>query len=171
MVRYFRVPFSPILRRGSATVLAFTLCCGFLFGSLFAALSGSFSFSMMRTAMISRVSIVSLFAVMLLPLLFTAYAVWSGRLWLVIPVAFCKAVSFGFLGASVMCVQGNSGWLLRLLFLFSDSLTFPILCWFWVRALDRRGIYRDMSVVCSLILGIVILDCQFISPFLVNLLL
>lgn len=172
MVRFFRTRFMPDLRRGSVTVLAFLLCCGYLLGAFLTTVSGDYVSSMMRTAVTSRVSIVCLLPVILFPFLITAFAVYIGQFWILAPIAFCKAFSFGYLSSCILCSFGNSGWLIQLLFLFSDGVSLPILCWFWIRLLDSRGakMNHSFAIVSVLIFLIVIFDCQFISPFLVSLL-
>ena len=170
MVRFFHAHFLPISRRGSATELAFVLCCGFLFGSLLATVGNPFGSSALHCAMMSRAATVSLVVVSILPLAFTAFAILVECSWIVIPVAFCKAISFSYLGASVLCTHEMSGWLLRFLFLFSDSLALPVLCLVWTWVLERRAFYRSLLVASLFIFAIVIFDCQFVSPLLVSLL-
>lgn len=172
MVRFFRTSFIAASRRSSAVVLAFVLFCGFSAGAFLASWSGQFPLSLMRAATQNCVSIVNLFLVMLLPFLFTALAVYVGRLWLLFPIAFLKAFIFGYLGSCVLHLYGTSGWLIRFLLMFSDCLSLPVLCWFWLRMLCRTGAdmgRRFLAAVCMLF-GIVSLDYQFISPFLVDIL-
>lgn len=172
MVSFFRTFFSRLSRRVSATVLAFDLLCGFFLGASIAVFADISTVPMMRTVVSVGVSISSLILAMLLPFLFTSLAVYLGQLWLLIPISFSKAVSFGFLGSCVLRSFGESGWLVQLLFMFSDCLILPVLCWLWLSVLRQRQFHVNRSFCVSgiLLLGIVILDHHIISPFLVELL-
>lgn len=173
MVSFFRTFFQPPSRRDSAIVLAFTLLSGFILGAYVATLAEPSSFSLMRSAADGCVSIVSLLSALLLPFLFTAFAVYIAKPWLLIPIAFFKAFFFSYLGTEIIFLFGGSGWLLRLLLMFTDSLSMPVLCWFWVRIYSGRKVLnvRCLTTAVVILFGIVCLDYRLISPFLVNLLL
>ena len=173
MVRFFHTRFFPDSRKVSAAVLAFALITGYGLGSFLAAGAAHSTVSLMRTAISSRVSIVCLLPVVFLPFLFAAFAVSIHQLWLFIPLAFSRAAAFGYLASLVLYSFGSSGWLVFTLFLFSDCISLPLLCWFWLRSIskDGRNIYRDLLIVSGMLFGIVSLDCKVISPFLVSLLL
>ena len=172
MVCFFRDRYSGHIRRGSATILAFVLCSGFLIGSIFPMLTENNSLSMMRTAAQCRVSIVTLFSVLILPFLFSSFAVMIHQVWLLLPIGFMKAFLFGFASSSVLCLFGSPGWLICLFLLFSDYLSLPVLCWFWIRVLDPnfRSVTRSLVPLVPLLFGIVFIDVHYVSPFLVDLL-
>ena len=173
MVRFFRTRYSLESRKVSATVLAFALLAGYTLGSYLATGAAHSTFLLMRTAVSSRVSIVCLLPVILLPFLFTAFAVSIRQLWMLIPLAFCRAAAFGFLASVVLCSFGSSGWLVFTLLLFSDCISMPLLCLFLLRSIHKAGrdTFRNFLIISSVLFGIVSLDCKFISPFLVSLLL
>ena len=171
MVSYFRTVNSVLSRRVSATVLAFTMFCGFTVGACVAASSDSLFASMMRIAMTGNVSIVNLFCAAILPFLFTGFAVYVRQLWLLIPVAFIKAFSFALMSSWVIAHFGEAGWMVIPLFLFTDCLLIPLLSWLWLRILrcSARSSHLFGPVV-MLLAGIIFLDYRFVSPYLVNLL-
>ena len=172
MVRFFRPRYFSLSRKVSATILAFTLFIGYFLGSCLAALTVSSFHSLMRSALTGSVSIVSLLSVTLLPFLFSAFAVYIRQYWLFLPIALFRCISFSFLGSVILYAFGSSGWLICLLFLFSDILSLPLLCWFWLRHISEgdRHLLRNLSAVFIVLSGIAILDHQLVSPFLVMLL-
>ena len=172
MVSFFRTDFASHSRRRLAVILAFTWCAGLILGAYTAILADIPFFSMMRTAPDARVSIPGLLAVMLLPFLFSAFAVYVSSLWLLVPIAFSKAFLFSYLSTGLSAVAGTSGWLLRFLWMFSDCLTVPVLLWFWFSACSKRREAALINAAAALpvLIGICYLDLQVISPFLVNLL-
>ena len=168
----FSVPFFKCSRRGYVTVLAFTLCTGFVLGSVVSLLLVDYDYSLMRTAAESGVSIVSLLPVIILPFLLTAFAVLLRQRWLLILFGFTKAFLFSFALTCVVSQYASSGWLISMLLLFSDILTFPVLCWVWIRVLihPAEELLPKLSFVLIPLLCTVYFDAQFISPFLVHLL-
>lgn len=127
----------------------------------------------MRAAANGRVSITGLLSAFLLPLLFSAFAVYISQPWLLVPVAFGKAFSFSYLAFGVTLAFGSAGWLVRSLLMFSDCLTLPLLWWFWlccIRASDRDAL-RSFLVTCTAALMIGCLDYGAVSPLLRNLIL
>ena len=172
MVRFFRTRFSLVSRKVNVIVLAFAVITGYALGSFLATGAAQSTLILMRTAILGRVSIVCLLPVILLPFLFTAFAVYIGRLWLFIPLAFFHTAAFGYLASIILCSFGTSGWLIFILFLFSDCISMPLLCWFWIRNLEGAGrnSFRNFVVLFVLLIGIAFLDHNFVSPFLVTLL-
>ena len=124
--------------------------------------------SLMRSAVSGSVSIVGLGAVLFLPYLLTVSTVCFFRSIYLIPVAFCKAFAYGVCAACVEVAFGEAGWLIRLLLLFSDTASLPVLLWLWLRCLDNNRIARKQAFLKSAgalaIIGVV--DYMVIAPFL-----
>lgn len=171
MVRFFQYHFLQSPRRVCAVILAFALLFGVCFGGICSDFADPDLFLLMRTAAQSRVSIVCLLPVLLLPVVISAFAVSIGLYWLLIPVAFLKSFFFGFLFCGVMIRYPNSGLLFALLFLSTDYLSLPILCWCWYRCIrsEEAGL-RALTTSAFLLFGISFFNYQFISPFLASLL-
>ena len=171
MVRFFRCLFFESSRRVSAMVLAFTLLLGYLLGSFCVGCAESSLFLLMRTGAKAGVSIVCLLPVLILPFLCSAIAVYIGLKWLIIPIAFLKAFLFSYLCCHILMLFPDSGSLFTVLFLFTDILSLPLLCWFWFRCICSRevGIRTVLAVILN-ISGIGFLNYQVISPFLASLL-
>ena len=168
--------FCPILPTTGCRRNRFFLACTWIFGLISGAVcsvhSGIFLTSLMRTAVHGSVSIVGLMSAGLLPLLFSAAAVFISKIWLLIPVAFCKAFLYAYFAAGLMAAYGNAGWLVRILFMFSDYVMLPVLWWYWMSVLDGRDrlFYRKSAVACAAALMIGCFDFYIVSPFLASLL-
>ena len=171
MVRFFQRHFLQSPRRVCAVILAFALLFGVCFGGICSGLAEPILFQLMYTAAQSRVSIVCLLPVMLLPIVISAFAVSVGLYWLLIPVAFLKTFLFGFLCSGIVILFPDSGPLFAFLFLFMDFLSMPVLCWYWLRCIhSREAGSRACVLSISCIVGICLLNYLFISPFLASLL-
>ena len=122
---------------------------------------------MMRRAVSCPVSIVGL-VVVLLPFLFSAFAVYLSKTWLFLPFCFLKAFQFAYVAGSVSMAFGSAGWLIRLLLLFSDGCTIPVLLWIWLRWIGRGGRKALQQIAACTILGAMVwaVDYFVVSPFL-----
>lgn len=147
--------------------LACSFLTGLISGACIAAAASSSLFPTMRAATPGCVSISGLLLATLLPLLFSAFAVYIRQKWLLIPIAFSKAFLFAFLGVAFMSAFGSAGWLVRWLLMFSDILTLPLLCFFWLRAFSQE---RSQSLCFAVAVGVIAvfigsLDYTVVSPF------
>lgn len=66
-----------------------------------------------------------------------------------------------------MSAYGSAGWLVRWLLMFSDILTLPLLCLFWLRAFSHE---RSQSLCFAAAVGVIAvfigsLDYTVVSPF------
>ena len=172
MVCFFRYQFSALSRKKLAVLLALSWCVGILLGMYFACSADAVSISQMRTVSNPGVSIVALLSVLLLPYLFTAFAVYLSQLWLLVPLAFLKAISFSYVGTFLFRASGAGGWLLRDLYLFSDCFSALILCWLWIRCCrcSSRGAYLACLAAGSMLVLVALFDHHYISPLLFQLL-
>lgn len=151
-------------------LFAFLWFAGLLLGLRAAHLPGSAYTSLMLAAFESRVSIVGLAAVLLLPFLFSAFAVFISQPWLLLPIAFGKAVAFGCCVGGISVAFGSAGWLARWLLMFSDCCMLPVLCWFWLRCLSGGKMpAKDLAVCVTAAVVIGSLDYGIVSPFLAKL--
>lgn len=159
-------------RRGCRALLALAFCIGLILGIFSAGIAGETFFSMMRGAAYSTVSIPGLLSMILLPFLFTAFAVYFSHPWLLLLIGFGKAFSFGLCSCGVMWAFGSAGWLIRMLLIFSDGMILPVLMWLWLRHISGRkpSFSRDLAVCAAFALFIGGFDYCVVSPFLVTLL-
>lgn len=170
MARFLHHDFPAWWRKGYPVLLAFGFMLGLFAGCLIFFSAESESASWMRAAADSRVSIVGLLSVILLPFLFSAFAVFIGQPWLLLPMAFCKAVSFSMVSLGLMVSFGSAGWLMRILLMFPDLLTLPLLFFFWLRCASGEGLKVWSCLGCLMVaLAIGSMDFYIISPFLAGL--
>ena len=149
--------------------LMISWCLGILFGYLF--YEPSF-LSMMRYAVMQPVSIVGLFSCLFFPLLFSFLSVIMNKPIIIMIVCFLKAASLGFSITILSELFATSTWLIRFLFLFSDSCFCIVLLALWMRRFHHSKIhtYCDFFVCSMFGIGIAAVDVFVISPFLQGLL-
>jgi len=147
--------------------VSFLWVLGLVSGMILQLCSGGFFPSLMLGIPLGSVSIVSLFTSVFLPFLFSAFAVYISQPLLLHFIAFWKAFAFSFVSTGMVICFGSSGWLIRLLLMFSDWVTMPILFWYLhchdSSAYHFSGI--EFFVICVLILCIGSFDYVYILPF------
>lgn len=141
--------------------------CGLAGGVFIATGLDHTHFLLMRPSNLYGLSIFRQLAAVYLPFLFAAYAVSIDNPKLLLVLCFVKAFAFSFCGCLVFNAYGTAGWLVRLLLLFTDVFTIPVLIWYCLRHIDSQ-IYsakRDLIICILLITIVVCFDYFVISPF------
>ena len=165
MGRFLHLNLSNTRCNVSVVYLAYSFLLGLVFGSLISSGSGFSSVSLMRAAPCGSMSIVGLFTVSMLPLLISAFAVFTSQIWLLIPLAFLESFCFSYVGIGILAGFGSAGWLVCLLMMLPEGLLMGGLWWFWQRCLNDRG-FRSGLLVFVVSCGIIWLNYSVISPFL-----
>ena len=129
-----------------------------------------FSLSLMRSLIFQPVSIVGVFASVVLPFLFTYFAAITNRFIYVLFVCFLKAFSFAFTGASVSVAYLTADWMIRALLLFSDICTLPLLFYLWISACNDTLARIKFCLYILFSSVIASIDLCVVSPFLCGLL-
>lgn len=171
MVRHFSHNSSDRRRKGSHSYLAFSWVSGLILGILAYLSAGRSGLTLMRSVPYAPVSIVGALCVSLFPVLISAYAVFLSNYFLLLPVCFAKAFLFSFVSSGIFHAFAGAGWLMRIMLLFTDWTSLPILYWFWLRSLSRnpsRHLWEAIPA-CSLIGFLGCIQFRVISPFLVRL--
>lgn len=151
----------------STMILAVSWVSGLILGVFTACHASELYLLLMRRAVESPVSIVGSLACVTLPLLFTAFAVYISKPWLIYLICFAKACAFGCTAFSVFCLYGSAGWLVRFLFQFTDLCLAPVFLWFCFQGLRGAQALRSAIPAGAIACGIVIcLDFNVVSPFL-----
>lgn len=168
MARFLLNEKFPVSRKGPRLLLALAFLGGLLVGAYVHIAAEYDTVSWMRGALDGHVSIVGLLSVIFLPFLFSAFAVYASQRWLLVPIAFCKAVSFAQSACGISVAFGSAGWLLRFLLMFTDILTLPLLVLFWLRYCGGGQKLKWFSVFPYLCAAASIgsVDFFMISPFL-----
>lgn len=124
----------------------------------------------MRESVKCSVSIPGLLTAAVLPFLLSAFAVRLSEPWLLLIISAFKAFSFSFCACGVSLAFGQSSWLVRFLFLFSDLCVIPLLYFYWVRHIrgGRSTVRWELPVFIGAAAAIGWVDYCFIAPFLVS---
>ena len=157
-------------RRNRCLLLALWFLWGLISGAVLSAAANSIA-SLIPAAVIRPGSISGLLTVVALPFLMSFFAAWIQWPWLLYPIAFFKAFLVSFLGLGVLCAYGSAGWLIRLLLLFSECCTLPLLILCWIRLLSgqgRRLLPAASAVFTASLIGS--FDYCIVSPFLARVL-
>lgn len=173
MARFLHSSDSFTLRKSPKMFLALSWLLGLGLGGLVFRYAGEPMLSLMPLAANSQLSIVSLFLSTSLPFLLCAFGTHLRQPRLVMLVCFGKAFLYSFTICGVFAAFGHSGWLIRLLLLFTDSLACVLLYSFAGRQLSAVFPASLWSLTyCELAIGVLVyLDFSYVSPFLRQLLL
>ena len=157
-------------RKICTSFLALSWILGLLLGILAVSSASEMIVPMMRSAVSGSVSIPGLLAATLLPFLFSAYAVYYSEPWLLLIISVVKSFAFGFCAFGIYLAYGQSAWLVRFLFLFSDVFMMPVLYVYWLRHISGQvqpKVWVNAScVAAALVIGSI--DYCLIAPFLVD---
>ena len=153
-------------------LVSFAWCIGLIAGSLFATYTTTIHNSLTQMLSNSHLSVLGFVALQIFPFLLSAFLLRMFDYKAIIPLIICKAFSFGFCACFFIAHFDYSGWLLRWLFLFSDSVSSVFLIWFWIRCVNgymkRRQNDLMLCIIFVLIIGFI--DSYYISPFGISLL-
>ena len=168
MALYFQCNSSVRKRFVRRLLLSLLWVVGFAFGGVYSFGSGNSNFFMMRSILLDSVSIVSLIAVSYIPFLFSAFAVSMGLLWLLYPICFLKAFCFGFVSTAVCISFGSAGWLMRLLLMFSDIFSLPLLFLYSLRHISdvSKFSFSEFLIIASVFMLIGSVDYCYVLPLL-----
>ena len=155
-------PSNPTYRR---TALLAVWCCGLVWGC---SIYEPSYLSLMHCAVSEPVSIIGVFACVYLPLIITYFSFLTDKPAALMVVCFIKAASCCFSGQLVFRYFDSAGWLIRLLFLFSDSINLLILLYLWIHHLGGKSseLKRDLLIAAFFCTVITIVDLFVVDPFL-----
>lgn len=157
-------------RRTSPWLLAICWGSGVLGGLLMAFSMEEVLDPLLRQGASMSPSASGLLAATVLPFLLSAFAVSLSEPWLLLIISTFKAFSFSYCACGISLAFGQSSWLVRFLFLFSDLFLVPLLYLFCVRHISgNQKRFRSEAVCCVLIACVLCaVDYCYISPFLVS---
>ena len=169
-VNAFTTVFSCKMRRLTYLFLLWPL--GLLAGYGFFYACRPFLSPLMPSLLVQPVSIVGFFVSIFLPFLFTSLSIVTHNPVYCLTVCFIKALAFGFTGSVVAYFYMSAGWLVRLIFLFSDCCTLPVLFLLWLNVLSSEERTHCQRLVLGCVLyciAVIVIDYCVISPFLYGL--
>lgn len=157
--------------RASSILLMIAWVAGLLLGGVVAAVSQETLSEAFRTASLSGSTLSGIVLPSLLPFLLSALAVYFSAPKFLTFICGVKAFSFAFCGFGLCFVYGQCSWLIRLLLMFTDVFSLPILYFYWTRysSGERRPSWITNICIFCILLVISSIDHCFISPFTVYL--
>lgn len=165
-LRLFHYHNSPIFRKGSTMLLAASWLAGFLFGSLFFLFCDHSFLPLMHRYLICPVSIVGLILFPFLPFLFSAFAVFLSKPVLLHFIGFWKAFVFSLFSLCFFRAFGSVGWLLRMLLLFTEICSLPLLYGYQRICLNASSFPgMELVVFLSVLILLGTVDYGYILPF------
>lgn len=160
-----------LIRKHHQILLALSWCTGMVCGILLFVYDSGSLLSLMRSSVICSVSIVGLIYTVMLPFLFSAFAVLLFGAASLLLICFMKACFFSFVSFGIYYSFGSAGWLISGLLMLTDAVTSVLLYVFWLRILSGRcrSPFWDTLLFC--LFGVIFgsIDHCIISPFLVSL--
>jgi hypothetical protein len=153
---------------GSRIALYVAWTIGLLYGCAIALTNNSVFLSWMRGSVFQSVSIVGLLVSVFFPLLLTYISLVIKKPIILMIVCFIKAAAFSFTGVLIHQCFGTASWLVRHLYLFSDScFVFTLFAlWHWQLGSERLVGNFDLTFCCLIGLMVVAADYWLVSPFL-----
>lgn len=123
---------------------------------------------LMRSVVITPMSIVGVFVCEFLPLACTYFSFLLDKPIIILIVCFLKAAAYGYTVKLISCCFLSAGWLVQLLFLFSDSCLLFLLFFIWIyHVVGRENREYAMMNICSILCVLIIFaDVYVIHPFL-----
>ena len=171
MIISTRTDLTSFWRKYGPLFLALSWFVGMLLGISAALTASEFLVPMMRESVKCSASIPGLLAATLLPFLLSAYAVSLSEPWLLLIISALKAFGFSFCASGVSLAFGQSSWLVRFLFLFSDHCLIPVLYLYLLRHIrghtELKAWEFPVCIGSALLVGTI--DYCLIAPFLVTL--
>lgn len=127
-----------VSRRRGTILLAICWFSGILFGLYCFWFSGADLIPLMRSTVISPVSIVGFLLSSVLPFLISAFLAFAYLPGLTYGICFCSAFLHAFVSLGLLVSFQAGGWLVRC-FLLLGNLSLPVLYWFWLRSLSENS--------------------------------
>ena len=143
-------------------ILLSCLFLGFIFGC---SIYEPTYLSMMRSALDLPVSIVGVFVCIYCPLLCTFFSFTANKPIVIYIVCFIKAAGLGFSYFLVSRLFTSASWLIRLLFLFSDSFNLFMLFSLWMMYFLNHSAVNRSSYYTIVLLATLIIFIDFIIVF------
>lgn len=119
----------------------------------------------------SRCSFINKIIAHAIPFVISILIIQKTAYYFLYPVIFLKALSFGLFSNSLFFSFGDAGWLVLILFSFSDFFSIVTLLLFWYRTIGghKDRILRNGIFALVLIFIIVCFEQIFITPYTVSL--
>jgi hypothetical protein len=149
-------------------LLITTFISGFLLGAYIVSDNAELYSSFIRSAVKLPVSDFTALFHIVFPFVSTALIYRSGKSAFYSLVCFIQALILGVSTNAIYVAYGNAQWLIFTLLLFSSTISFSALLWFWFRHMSKQRSTARRDYFICLIASIlaVCLDHCVLSPFL-----
>lgn len=147
-------------------LLAFYSLCGTSLGILVAYQSDPALFYLIRLAICSRVSIVDLSFIILLPFLITAVIIYMSKPFYFIALSFFKAFTFSLTITFIHLVFGTYGYLISAVYLLPCAVVLLLLHVYWVRNLigSHTTAIKDLLLCSAISIAFAVIHTNIFSP-------
>ena len=154
-------------RKYSALKLAFCWIAGLFLGWNLYEVSGIRFGCLIRESVLSPVSVGEAVVRVLAPFLICRIGVYLEQRWLIYSCGFLKACLMVFVSLTAMASFGAGGWLMRSLFLFSDTVLCVLWYGFCLHCLSETGGSPEKTLMfCSVGLLVAGMDLRVVMPLL-----
>lgn len=145
--------------------------CSLVFTWLFGLITGysickPYFLPLMRSVFFQPVSIVGLFVCIFLPLFLSFVFILFEKPVFLLTVCFIKSAAYGFSCGLLSQLFHNASWLMRILFLFSDSCFLLVLLALWLKCFPNSRKFQRKTMQTCIFVGILIClaDYCVVSP-------
>ena len=159
--------------RASKYLLPLSWLGGMLLGFSFALLAKDVLLQQFFGILYAQTTFVSILLASVFPYLLCALFYWLEQDWMIYFICFFKSACFMYCALAVGVACGSAAWLVRVLFLFTDCCTIPVLyyyCSCLIRADDSLGklLHWGVHIYACMI---PVADYCIVSPFFLSVLL
>lgn len=151
-------------------ILAIFWLLGIALGYMFATFVAQNAQFIFRSYIENQTSVLRLWVVHFFPFICAVFAHRFSLFYIFYLLNFVKAVSYSFCNFCVIFAFGSAGWLVRILFLFTDAFSSLLLFYFSLGCLCNRSIRKTEYLIIFFSVAVVcIIDGLTVSPFLSSL--
>lgn len=162
---------APYRRSYRKALLIMCWLAGSASGILFSHSASADAIPFITGAVCQPITLCGALVVGFVPFLISALAVFSCELWVLPLVGGMKGFGYCFVICAISMAFGDSGWLIRCMLLFSDTVLVPLLCLFDFRYFvgGTNRFPREWFIWFLVVAVVVSLDYFVVSPFFVGL--
>lgn len=120
--------------------------------------------SILYGVMYAKPSLLSLFLIGVMPVLFTAVCAFTSLHPIAYVLILLSAITHGFSGTAIYLAVGSAAWIVRPLLLFTSSSTSVLMWWLLLQRNTRRGAHKQVGLALFLSLLVYLLDFFILSP-------
>ena len=158
-------------RRASAFLVCFFWIIGLLIGVFLHEQTGAAT-TMFSRAAVLHPPLIRLCIIRLIPFILLTFCSAFSLSYISFAIIFSKALLYSYCASGIALVFSSAGWLIGMLFLFSDFVAIVLLLWFSARniAKNRSSLKFDFLLCAVIVLSVCCIEHRVVSPYLIMLL-